>query len=286
MAESDYFWTSQIVQERFYENYPGPYSSGYERFDNPARLWAGITRDEARQFIIDHPLLPLGAQDYGSLSAPGYSRDSYGTPTFFASVSLNDGTFVQDGYADFNITVELYVMEVLVTRPDYVGQQTQYVIIMGIPKTYDEDAVTTPPFPTVDPFPDYPLFPVIYNNIFFHPSTEVSGTDYGVYLWGPAPKPTVGDVDLQIGRNGLGTYYAQPGHESVLPKYYNPVKRIRAQFDTTRIAIIEDSLEGGFIVYEEVGGNPSGNVFVYDGQRKLKTIVDAAFISQYKASVT
>lgn len=284
MAETDYFWSSQIVQERFYENYPGPYSTGYERFDNASRLWSAASIMDARQFIIDHPLLPLGAQDYGTLSDPGYSRDDYGIPAYFASVSLNDGTFVQGGYAGFNITVEIYVMQVLVTRPDYVGQQTNYVFIVGIPKTYDENQVTVPPFPASPPFPDYPLLPVIYNNILFDPSTEVSGTDYGVYLWGPAPKPTIGDVTLQIGRNGLGTYYAQPGHEDVLPKYSHPVKKIRAKFDTTRVAIIEDTLQGGFMIYEEVAGNPSGNMYIYSGERKLLDIVDVAFIAQYRAS--
>lgn len=100
------------------------------------------------------------------------------------------------------------------------------------------------------------------------------------------PPPPPADVTIQLKRDAdtEGTYSVKPSDASVLPKYANPVKKIRAKFATTRVAIIEDSVGGGFIVYEEVANVPSGVMYVYNGQRRLTEIVDVAYINQYKAS--
>ncbi len=97
--------------------------------------------------------------------------------------------------------------------------------------------------------------------------------------------PTPPDVTIQLKRDGgvEGTYSVQPGSEAVLIKYATPVKQIRAKFQTTRVAVIEDTVDGGFMIYEEVASVPSGPVYVYNGERKLTEVVDAAYIAQYRA---
>lgn len=100
-----------------------------------------------------------------------------------------------------------------------------------------------------------------------------------------APEPPPAEVTIQLKRDGgiAGTYSVKPSDSSHLPKYYAPVKFIRASFDTTRIAIIEDTLDGGFMIYEEIAGSPSGSAFIYSGERRLVEVIDATNVAQYRA---
>ena len=99
-----------------------------------------------------------------------------------------------------------------------------------------------------------------------------------------SPPPPPAEVTIQLKRdNTLSKYSVKPSDASVLAKYYNPVKQIRAKFATTRIAIIEETMHGGFLIYEEVGGVAISPVYIYNGQRRLIEIIDAAIIGQYRS---
>lgn len=96
-----------------------------------------------------------------------------------------------------------------------------------------------------------------------------------------SPIPTPVDATLDIALNNSGTYYPKPGEESILEKYRPGVLSIRAKFQTTRIAVIRGNNLGGFIIYEEIAGNPSGNCYVYNNDRTLHDIVQPSDLNQY-----
>ncbi len=105
---------------------------------------------------------------------------------------------------------------------------------------------------------------------------------FSVIAWATvvvAPPP----VTLEIKQNQDNTYIAQD--PTILTKYAQSVNKIRAKFGAglTRIGVVEPTSTGGFLLYEEVASAPSGNVYVYDNNRHLVIVVDAALISQYQA---
>ena len=110
-----------------------------------------------------------------------------------------------------------------------------------------------------------------------------SGLSRGDVIPPPAPGP-VPDVTIQLKRdNTIGKYSVKPSDATVLVKYQAPVTTIRAKFDTTRIAIIEETLDGGFMIYEEVGAVAITPVYIYNGNRRLVEVIDAAYIPLYRA---
>ncbi len=99
-----------------------------------------------------------------------------------------------------------------------------------------------------------------------------------------APPSPPADITIQLKRdNTIGRYSVKPSDAAALPKYYDPVTKIRAKFDTTRVAIIEETLGGGFMIYEEVALAAISPVYIYNGNRRLIEITTAALIGQYRA---
>ncbi len=95
----------------------------------------------------------------------------------------------------------------------------------------------------------------------------------------PDPPPTT----LQVARVAPGHYVSQDS--ITLPKYSAPsgAAFIRAKFNSgTQIAVIKENSLGGFMIYEEVGGNPSGNVYIYNPDRTLNDVVDASQIGLFQ----
>lgn len=102
------------------------------------------------------------------------------------------------------------------------------------------------------------------------------------------PPPDPGNVDpitIQLKRDGTGTYSVKPSDASVLTKYAVPFKVIRAQFNTTRVAVIEETLGGGFMIYEEVASVAVSPVYVYTSKRRLQEIITANLIPQYRLAI-
>ncbi len=101
-----------------------------------------------------------------------------------------------------------------------------------------------------------------------------------------SPPPPPSDVTIQLKRdNSIGKYSVKPEDAAVLAKYYNPVKVIRANFDTTRVAVIEETISGGFMIYEEVASAAVSPVYVYTSKRRLQEIITANLIPQYRATI-
>ncbi len=101
----------------------------------------------------------------------------------------------------------------------------------------------------------------------------------------PPPDPENPDpITIQLKRdNTISLYSVKPADASVLPKYGGPVKFIRAKFATTRVAVITETITGGFMIYEEASlGVATGPVYIYSGKRKLLDIVDVSVIDQYR----
>jgi len=89
-------------------------------------------------------------------------------------------------------------------------------------------------------------------------------------------------VTLDLSKLDPNNYFPKPGQESILPKYVNGVNLIRGTFQSgTRTAVIRGNNLGGFIIYEEVAGVPSGNCYVYDFNRTLKDVVLPSGLDQY-----
>ncbi len=100
----------------------------------------------------------------------------------------------------------------------------------------------------------------------------------------PEDPEHVDDVTIQLKRdNEQGLYIIKASDASVLPKYSSGVRQIRANFASTRIAIIEETMAGGFMIYEEVGLVGISPVYVYNGNRRLIEITTASLIPQYRA---
>ena len=100
----------------------------------------------------------------------------------------------------------------------------------------------------------------------------------------PPPVGTPDPVTIQLKRdNTIGKYSVKPSDASVLAKYQSPVSYILAKFDGERIAVIEETLDGGFMIYEEVADVAVTPVYVYNGQRRLVEVIDAAYIGLYRA---
>lgn len=99
-----------------------------------------------------------------------------------------------------------------------------------------------------------------------------------------APTPVVDPITIQLKRdNTIAKYSVNPPDAAVLRKYDNPVKFIRANFDTTRVAVITETITGGFMIYEEASlGVATGPVYIYSSKRKLLHIVEASVIDQYR----
>lgn len=96
----------------------------------------------------------------------------------------------------------------------------------------------------------------------------------------PIPEPV--DVTIQLARTTTGYWYPKTGQEAVLEKYRNGVGMIRARYNSdTQIAVIRENNVGGIMIYEESGGVPYGNVYVYRQDRSLLDVVTAAEIGQY-----
>lgn len=99
---------------------------------------------------------------------------------------------------------------------------------------------------------------------------------------GPIP-----DITLQVKRNPDNIYTCAAADDSILPKYKESTggqNKIRASFSSgTRIAVITAAINNGFLIYEEILGVASGNVYVYDKDRHLSKVVDASQINQYLA---
>lgn len=294
MAESDYFWATDLsihTYEQWLANQSmtimnSPYGYGSfttglaqdiidePQFSNSHRKWSSGTINEALTLFQNHPEIRAGDS-----SIDYVTRSSYTAPTFWKSLTFTDGSEIFGGYAGIDITVELYIFTYL-ANSSTVTNQLRYGLIIGIPKTYDPTSTLTP----AADFTPWIIRPANYSA--FDPTTQSNADIFLLNIDGPVGKPSTGDTTLQLARKGdiMGTYYAQPGHESTLAKYANPVKVIRAKFATTRTAVIEDTVDGGFMIYEEVASVPSGNVYVYNSNRRLINIVDAAFIAQYRAS--
>lgn len=292
MAESDYFWTTP-TQQTFYQDYVNGVSYDTDNdpitdsvvieipaFTNNRELWSSQTRADAVQALQDI----LTQYNFDSWGA-GYYRlppDTFSVPTLIGTIDLTPGTPSYGGstsFTGYTFSVEVYYVSYNIYTTTFFGAPitlTRYSIILGIPKTYDANQVVSPAWGG-----DYPIAPQAYNWAPYDPSS----VGYAITVLNVV-KPTAGeDLTLQLARTGniSGTYYVQPGHENDLPKYKGPVKYIRAKFDTTRIAIIEDTLDGGFMIYEEVAGSPSGSAYIYSGERKLIDVVDAINVPQYRA---
>ncbi len=100
----------------------------------------------------------------------------------------------------------------------------------------------------------------------------------------PPPVGTPDPVTIQLKRDkAISLYSVKPSDASVLPKYGAPVKFIRAKFNTTRVAVITETISGGFMIYEEASlGVATGPVYIYSSKRKLLHIVDVGVIDQYR----
>ena len=98
----------------------------------------------------------------------------------------------------------------------------------------------------------------------------------------PAVPPA--SVTIQLKRdNTVAKYSVKPSDAAVLRKYDNPVQFIRAKFATTRVAVITETITGGFMIYEEASlGVATGPVYIYSSKRKLLHIVDVSVINQYR----
>ncbi len=97
----------------------------------------------------------------------------------------------------------------------------------------------------------------------------------------PPPPIDPDPVTIQLKRDA-GLYSVKPSDASVLTKYGSPVQFIRAKFQSTRVAVITETIAGGFMIYEEVDDIPSGPVYIYSSKRKLLNIVSVAVIDQYR----
>ncbi len=96
------------------------------------------------------------------------------------------------------------------------------------------------------------------------------------------PNPTPAPITLQIKQNQDGSYTPQTA--GILPKYDGvPVRQIKANFGIARIGVVKPAINGGFLLYEEIGNAPSGTVYVYDNTRAFVVAVPAAQIGQYLA---
>ncbi len=98
-----------------------------------------------------------------------------------------------------------------------------------------------------------------------------------------APPVDPDPVTIQLKRdNTISKYSVDPRDMDVLPKYAAPVQFIRAKFATTRTAVITETIQGGFMIYEEVGSLPVAPIYVYSSKRKLVAVISADDINQYK----
>ncbi len=111
--------------------------------------------------------------------------------------------------------------------------------------------------------------PITFNAYFsYRPLTIVVG-----------PAPIITPVTLQMALGSDGLY--KPQNAVILPKYKNGTNIIRANYNTSLVGVIRPTADGGFMIYQEVGGNPSGNLIIYNADRSLNTVEDASKINYY-----
>ncbi len=170
----------------------------------------------------------------------------------------------------------------------YVPERISYPIVYGGPRAVylpDVNPVYTEYPYTVQGYSySFTAFRGLDSPLDYTTLIIASGLSSGDVIPPPAPGP-VPDVTIQLKRdNTLGLYSINPEDASVLPKYGTPFNKIRAKFNSTHIAVIEETMAGGFMIYEEVALAAVSPVYIYSGQRRLIEIIDAAYIGQYRVA--
>ncbi len=111
----------------------------------------------------------------------------------------------------------------------------------------------------------------------------------GTLTAGPAPGADgsgnpIPDINLQIARNVANIYTCSSTDNAVLPKYnssFGGQFLIKGNYSGSLVGVVRSAINDGFMVYREIASNPSGDVYIYNKDRRLLAVVDAANIAQY-----
>ncbi len=227
-----------------------------------------------------------------------FSGGSRTDPNALDIWALQAGVFAQ-GISPYNTNAEAAAAAAAMTVEewgnmlDYIPQRVSYPELFGGPRDVY--------LPDVSPdFAQYPYTVQGYTYAFtafrgldsplsYTTLVIASGLSAGDAIPPNPPDPEdpehIADVTIQLKRdNTQGIYTINPSDASVLTKYGSGVRKIRAKFATTRVAIMEETMAGGFMIYEEVALAAISPVYVYNGNRRLVEITTAALIPQYRVS--
>lgn len=256
-----------------YTNGVIPTSVSAAQYDTLALLVAANSQNTYSGFTI------MGQTSTVSITSSPIFPTTSGLTVFNGFVGP---TFEGAGFSNETGTVQIYLYEALIDVSTSSGREST----LFAPGTYMIDyglvtlTTTTTVYQTSQVGDGYWSL----TDSFCNSSTQ---TTYGcvfVYLPVSFVAAAVGPpapITLQIEQNQDGSY--TPQTIGVLTKYDGtPVRQIRAKFDTTRVGVIEPAINGGFLLYEEVTGSPSGTIYVYDNTRAFVISVPAAQIGQYR----
>jgi len=238
----------------YYEGGIQKFSGGSRTDPNALDIWAARANVFASGSGFDTKEEAVAGFASASMESIGgilhYIPERISYPALFggpASAYLPD---VSPSYSEYPFTVQAYSYSFTAYRGiDPPLYYTTLVIASGLS---DDDVI--PPPPPIDPED-------------------------------PESPPTLVPITIQLKRDGTGTYSVKPSDGSVLTKYGIPFRIIRAKFNTTRVAVIEETIAGGFMIYEEVASAAVSPVYVYTSKRRLQEIITANLIPQYRATI-
>ena len=235
----------------------------------PGGSWASPNLYDtlAEAIAASNPPIPLGGPSDGYDVATSVV---VGGPDTFANLYP---AHWGDGVRKFQSFITPYVADT--GRSWETG--TEQIYVCGYTATQEVPSTGSDPWTVPQIYIDTVTTMVYHRIIHYYP------VHFEVVTVPPISQPP---ITLQMERNQDSTF--TPKDHGVLFKYDNVpgVRVIRGWMDSpanTRTGVIAPAINSGFLLYEEVAGQPSGTVYVYNSNRALVIQIDAAQIGQYLA---